>query len=256
MPPVDTTNFTPEQKIAFNRANALGSGVATIDNSAPISSTALTSNETPLNVPTFNQQTPQDLQGVIKSIPQIMDEQGESQTAQTQNDIASEILSTLRQTQDREGAQFQAETEAGIPEQQKRLQELSGRLTQLQNEALAIPLQIQEDFAGTGATRGGVEPIQTSRLRQNAIQSLTIGAQAQALQGNIALAQQQVNRAVDLEFKPIEDRLQYLQTAYTLNRDILEREDKQTADRMKVELDERNRLLTEQKAEKTGNTTL
>lgn len=242
MPPVDLSTFTDEQKQLFNRANALGTGVQTIDSSN------IAPSQGELNIPTFQQQSPQELQSAIKSIPEIVTEfNRETPVETTQNQIVSELLSTLRETQGREQAQFQAEQDAGIPEQTKRLQELSGRLTQLQNEALATPLQIQEEFKGRGATAGGVEPIQTARLRQNAIQSLTIGAQAQALQGNIALARQQVNRAVDLEFKPIEDRLQFLKTAYTLNKDTLDRLDKKRSEQLQINLRERERQLADMK---------
>ena len=250
--PVDISSFTEEQKQLFNRANTLGSGVQVIN------STSLSQPEQSFQLPPTPQVNPQEFlattQGALQQTEaEIARLQGQSsQVEQTNNQLITEFLSNLRQTQGRDQAQLQAETQAGIPEQQKRLQELTGRLTQLQNEALAIPLQIQEESVGLGRTTGGVEPIQTARLRQNAIQSLTIGAQAQALQGNIALAQQQVNRAVDLEFKPIEDRLDFLKTAYTLNKDILDREDKKRSEQLQIQLDERARILNEQKIEKNG----
>lgn len=205
--------------------------------------------------PTTN---PKELQGTINGATQSTTDLynsiygGTSQTENTQNTIASELLKGIQDIQGRDAAQLTAEQQAGIPEQQKQLQELTGRLTQLQNEALAIPLQIQQDYTGRGATAGGVEPVQTASLRKNAIQSLTIGAQAQALQGNIQLAQEQVNRAVDLEFKPIEDRLEYLKTAYSLNKDILDREDTKKSQQLQIALDERSRQLEEQKNNRQG----
>jgi len=221
-----------------------------------ISSTELASEVNPLSLPSFNQTSPQELQGVISSVPDfgsiVGQTTGDSGTALLQDDLRSEILRSLQTLQGRDQAQAEAETAAGLPEQNRQLQELSGRLGQLRAESLAIPLQIQEEFTGRGVTAGGVEPIQTARLRQNAIQSLTLGAQAQALQGNIALAQEQVNRAVDLQFAPEENRLKYLSTAYEMNKDALEREDKQRADRLKLQIDERNRILEDNKEQQKG----
>lgn len=244
MPPV--TTFDPE---VVKANQALVSPKA-------ISSTELTSSASPLSLQSFNQTDPRELQGVISSIPNFGDligqTDGDSETAVLQNDLRSEILRSLQTIQGRDQAQFDAEAQAGIPEQNRELQQLSGRLGQLRAESMAIPLQIQEEFTGRGATVGGVEPIQTSRLRQNAIQSLTIGAQAQALQGNIALAQEQVNRAVDLQFAPEENRLKFLSAAYEMNKDALEREDKQRADRLKLQIDERNRILEDNKEQQKG----
>lgn len=244
MPPV--TTFDPE---VVKANQALVSPKA-------ISSTELTSEANPLSLPSFNQTSPQELQGVISSVPDfgsiVGQTTGDSGTALLQDDLRSEVLRTLQTIRGRDQAQADAETAAGIPEQTRQLQELSGRLGQLRAESLAIPLQIQEEFTGRGVTAGGVEPIQTARLRQNAIQSLTLGAQAQALQGNIALAQEQVNRAVDLQFAPEENRLKYLSTAYEMNKDALEREDKQRADRLKLQIDERNRILEDNKEQQKG----
>lgn len=225
---------------------------------SPITPNSLTSSGGAMNIPNFTQTDPRELQAFTQNAlktteAEIARLQGTKTPAETTSDsLVNELLTTFRESQGRDVAQFEAEKIAGIPEQNKRLQELTGRLTQLQNESLAIPLQIQEEFTGRGATAGGVEPIQTARLRQNAIQSLTIGAQAQALQGNIALAQQQVNRAVDLEFRPIEDRLEFLKTAYSLNKDILDREDKRRSEQLQIQLDERTRILNEQKVERNG----
>lgn len=243
-------------QIVDEQGTVTSDSTVNLDTGELLGSKNLSNTDSGLDLPSISQTQPQELLGASQAPINVLEQQiqsllgQESEAAGTQEDIMTNILSSLQTTQGRDSAQLTAEEQAGLPTQRKELQEMVGRLQQLRSEAMAIPLQIQEEFTGRGATRGGVEPIQTSRLRQNAIQSLTIGAQAQALQGNIALAQQQVNRAVDLQFKPIEDRLEFLQTAYTLNKDVLEREDKKRAQQLEIALQERSRLITEQKEER------
>lgn len=104
---------------------------------------------------------------------------------------------------------FQAEQEeaAGLPALQQTQQDLSAQLSALQKEALAIPLQLQQEAAGRGITVGGLRPLQTARLRENAIQALTISSLLEASRGNIALAQQQVDRAVAQKYDPIREEI-------------------------------------------------
>ena len=106
-------------------------------------------------------------------------------------------------------SQYQAEQEQkfGIGELQKTQNDLSSQLKGLQNEALAIPISIQQDFQGRGATAGGVQPIQTARLRENAIRALSVSSLLEASRGNLALAIQQVDRAVSQKFDPIKEQI-------------------------------------------------
>src|SRR3990167_3584310 len=90
-----------------------------------------------------------------------------------------------------------------INPQEQTQSDLIKRLQALQNEALAIPLQLQEQFAGRGVTVGGLAPIQAGALRQNAIQSLGVSALLEASRGNITLAQDQVARAVNAKYDPL-----------------------------------------------------
>lgn len=219
----------------------------------PISVANLTTPQTPLNLPP----TPQDTtnyQGVISSIPtieQITNQiQAPSQAESTSQSLMDRILGATSKLGKKTQAQAQAETTAGLPQFQTQLTDINNQLQGLQKESLAIPLQIQQEAQGRGVTAGGVAPIQTARLRENAIKSLGLSSIAQTLQGNIANAQAQVDRAVALEFEPIEAELNTLKTAYEMNKDILERQDKKRADALNLQIQERSRLLEEQKADR------
>jgi len=95
----------------------------------------------------------------------------------------------------------------GLPELQKTQTDLSSQLKAIQSEAKAIPLQLQQEATGRGITAGGLAPLQTARLRTNAIQALGVSALLEASKGNIGLAQQQVDRAVAQKFNPIREEI-------------------------------------------------
>lgn len=95
------------------------------------------------------------------------------------------------------------ETASGISDLTKTQNDLSARLKALQNEALAIPQQLQQGAEGRGITSGGLAPLQTGALRNNAIQALGVSALLEASRGNLTFAQDQVDRAVAAKFDPI-----------------------------------------------------
>jgi hypothetical protein len=80
---------------------------------------------------------------------------------------------------------------------------------------------------------------------------LTLNSLAQAMQGNIATANDSVKRAVDAEFGDSEAQLNFLQQAYNMNKDVINRQDTKAGQKIELQLKERERLLTEQKNNKT-----
>src|SRR3990167_10571795 len=94
-----------------------------------------------------------------------------------------------------------------IPELQKTQTDLSAQLKGLQNEALAIPLQLQQEAAGRGITVGGLAPIQTGQLRENAIKALTISSLLESSRGNLATAQTMADRAGAQKYDPIKEEI-------------------------------------------------
>lgn len=129
--------------------------------------------------------------------------------AQTnQSQIIGNLTDLYGQITGREAYQAQQEADLGINQQQKNLQELTNQLNAIKTEGTLTPLKIQSEFAGRGATAGGVAPIESARNRENAIQALTVGAQIQAVQGNLTLAVQQAKRATDLKYGPLEKEIE------------------------------------------------
>jgi len=102
---------------------------------------------------------------------------------------------------------FQEENE-DLAGKKKTLTDLSSRLTALKNEALAIPLQLQQDATGRGITAGGLRPIETAALRNNAIQALSVNSLFEAAKGNLTTALDLVDRAVAAKYGPIKEEIE------------------------------------------------
>jgi len=142
------------------------------------------------------------------------------------------------------------ETEAGIPEIQKTQADLAGQLKRIQAEAKAIPLQLQQEAEGRGITTGGLRPLETARLRTNAIQALGVSSLLEASRGNLTTALDLVDRAVAQKFDPIREEINANQANLQL---ILEspdftRAEKNRAEQQLARQQERERLLDEQEA--------
>lgn len=132
----------------------------------------------------------------------------------------------------------------------KQLTDVNNQLNSLKKEALAIPLQLQEQAQGKGVTAGGLAPIQTGQLRQNTIKSLGLASIAETIQGNISTASTLAEKAVATEFAPLQAQLNAEMFNYQQNKDALDREDKKKSDLLNLQLQERSRLLTQAQDDK------
>lgn len=228
----DIMNLQPSG-LTLQQAEKLQSEVINTDSLVPTS---------PLNLPSLTAKP--NYLSYLNSIPFP---QPTSQTETVQTDLLRRTLEISEKLTGKKAAQIKAEEVAGVPGYQKELRDITSQIQTLQKEAAAIPLQLQEEAKGRGITAGGLQPIEAGLLRQNTIKALGLSAIAQTIQGNLALAQQQANRAVELEFAPMEAQLDFLKTAYNMNKDVLEREDKKRADALGLFIRERERLIAERK---------
>ena len=136
------------------------------------------------------------------------------------------------------------ETRQGLPDLFKTQTELASRVTALKNEALAIPLQLQQESIGRGITAGGLQPIQTAAIRNNAIQALSASSLLEASRGNITLANDLVDRLVEQKFGPDKEK----QKALTANLELV-RNDPQTSLQDKNRANKQIALIKKQDAE-------
>lgn len=213
--------------------------------SPAINSQTLTQ-EPDFQLPDFPQEQPYDLTSIpITDLTSAANQPTAAE--QQQGTYENRFLSAINQLSGKESAQYEAEKNAGLPAFQQQLTDINGQLTTLQNEAKAIPLRLQEQAQGRGITAGGLQPIQTAELRRNAINALSLSSVAQALQGNISLAQQQADRAVEVQFAPIEREIAYLREAMNINEKRMGREDQKRQRQLDIVLNERERMLANAK---------
>lgn len=216
--------------------------------------------EQPISSATFQQQEPLDLPDAPQpstydstSIPitdLFAEMDASSATEQQGNDIESRLQSSYDKLSGKTAYSQEKETQLGLPGLRENLTGVNNQLLALQNEYKAIPLITQQQATGRGITTAGLAPITMAKQRENAIQSLGLSSISQALQGNIALASQQVDRAVALEFEPEEQKIAYLTQALERNDKKLAREDSKKAQKLQIQLDERRRSLDNAKEDK------
>lgn len=115
---------------------------------------------------------------------------------------------------------------------QGKLGALNAQLAQLNAEAQAIPIQVQQGAqeGGANVTKGGLAPITTAALRNNAlraipIQAQVLGAQAEvaAAQGNQQLAQDMLQEAQAKFDHMFQVHMQDVQNQYEYNREVRDR---------------------------------
>lgn len=124
---------------------------------------------------------------------------------------ANSLVSKLKELNDslvgKSAYQTEQNAAAGIPDINTTITDLSSKLTGLQNEAKAIPLQLQNDATGRGITSEGLAPIQAEKLRNNAVEALTVSTLLDAAKGNLVTAQAKADAAVAQRFGPIEEQI-------------------------------------------------
>lgn len=171
-----------------------------------------------------------------------------AETAQTEAQSTFQKLS--EKMFGKSAAQAAAETTQGIPEKSRAVSDIQSQINQLQNEATQQTIALQGQGRGitTGVLRGQAEMIE----RQRSIKALQLNSFLYAAQGNLATAQDMADKAVAAEFDPIEAQIKYTKDWLDMNKDNLSREDKKRADALTLTLNERTRLLNDQKAEKTA----
>lgn len=114
-------------------------------------------------------------------------------------------------------AKTEADTKFGVDAAQKTINDLGAQLTGLNNEAAAIPLQLQQGAAERGVTTPMLGAQQNSRLRTNAIAALGVSSLMAAAQGQLANAQSLSDKAVEAKYGPIQEQI----TALTSNLNII-----------------------------------
>lgn len=211
----------------------------------PISVNDLQSNPKPLQFASSTPAPPFNVQNIPSPPPAEL-----TDTEKQAEDLIGQLTSLTEGTRGESAYRASQEQERGIPEMEKAQRDLETRLKSLQNEALAIPLQLQQESIGRGITRAGLAPIETGMLRNNAIQALSTASLLEASRGNLASAYDYADRAVKQRFDPIKEEIGIKQANLNL---ILQSpqfslEQKNRAEQRLLQQQERERLVAKAEA--------
>jgi hypothetical protein len=248
LPTTNTTTSPSLKDLSIQWANQPAPSTVTAQSLSP---------EPLIQLPPTQQDSPQALQGTtagtLSSFEKMMEQfvnPPKTELQQQSDDMRTRILEQLGALGGEEQRLMEREQEAGIPQMREKLGEISTQLQNLQMEAQQIPLEIQQESIGRGRTAAGVAPLQQARLRENAIRSLSLSAIGNTLTGQLAAAQDSVDRAIRMEFEPIRREIDFLQNAYQFIREDLSAEEKRRGDAMNLMLRERERLIASQEDER------
>lgn len=242
-----STNLPPEQ----NRT-------ITASSLQPVQ--ALTLPPTPTDTTDYSQYiapTLTSLAGDFKTLDTQLNtaQRSQADAAQKQLDIMGLLTGKTADTQAaQEAAGVNTET-ANLNKYAEQLANLNAQASALNREAQAVPLQVQQESQGRGRTEAGIAPIQTARLRENAIKALSIGQQADIAaaaatgsQLRLNAAKEKAQQVVDLKYKPLEDQLAIRKQQYELNKDLLSSIDKKRTESLNASIKREETALAEKKA--------
>lgn len=164
------------------------------------------------------------------------------------SDLLSQIKSTIEKQGTKSARQGQLETDAGLPDLQKQLNEINAQIGSYTAQAK----QFQVNQEGRQAPMFAITGAQAQAERQLSAKTFGLAAAAQALQGNIALAKDNVQRALSAEFDPLESQLKYQETLLNVNQANLSKIDKAKADAAALKLEQEKQKLADAKAEKAN----
>lgn len=148
--------------------------------------------------------------------------------------------------QGRTEAVKQAQTDYALPENINNLQNLNVQIAQKTAEYN----KLQEENANRPISSTIIGGTADRLARQSAVELAGLSAVAQAYQGNIELANNTAKNGIDALYKPQEDYITNLKDQLASIESDLTREEKTRANSLQMVLDERARLLEEEKEEK------
>lgn len=235
-----------------------GKGTNSIDTQAIPTNTIVPT--TPIGITTPTTITPSTAGAygdtVTKTLDQYIKEAQSAQksAAEVQQDALTARLSELvGQTAGQAQALSTAEAEQGVPELTKQLQDINNQIKTIMAEQNALNVEAK----GKPITMSSIigEQAQINAVMDAKI--YTLSAQAQALQGNITLAKENAQKAVDLKYAPILEELKIKQAQLELIQPTLTKEEKIKADALaQKNKDEANALQLQIANQKDQNATL
>ena len=161
--------------------------------------------------------------------------------------IQNQILSLSSELGGQTGYADTQATTYDLAGKKQRVNDLTYQINQLNAESVARQENIMSQ--GGGITKTIASSQAQFQQRTDAIKALGLSAQLQAAQGNVSLAEEQIQRAVDLKYKPILDQIEVWQKAYEFNKDNLSRSEKKQADAINMAYDMYKQEIADKQAD-------
>lgn len=206
-----TTNSVPSQATTSNVPTA-EQNLAAYNASKNIGNQTITSNglKTPTTVPLDTQMPKTDYSSVISNTLADLTTQQNNYQAQVDayNKQGKETASSVADLQSLLGGRGADTTkiyqEQGVNKVYNQIADIAAQATGLKNEAQAIPIQIQNESVGQGVTDAGIAPIQSARLRDNALKALSLGQQAAIATAQYDKAKNYADQLITAKYDQIE----------------------------------------------------
>lgn len=164
---------------------------------------------------------------------------------QQESDLTNRLNTLYGQDTGKAAALSTAEAAAGVPDLRKQLQDITNSIN-IKN-AEYNSLSTQEE--GKPITMNSIIGAQAQIRRQQASEIGLLTARAQAVQGNLTLALQTAQKAVDLKYAPIEEEIAAKEKQLQLIQPLLSREQQKIAQAQALMLDDQRQQLADQKAQ-------
>jgi len=167
--------------------------------------------------------------------------QQQEQLEAERGSLRGDLLEAVRDLGQQGATKQQLEQQEGVRDLTEQLTGIAGQIQALGLESQAKEIEIAGQEAGVPKTI--VQGQLTRAQRDKAVQSLQLAAQASVLQGNLSLAQQRVQQALDVKYEPLKQQIQMLQLGLEFNKEDLSRADKKKAEELQFQLAERKRAI-------------
>ncbi len=145
--------------------------------------------------------------------------------------------------------QLTAEQSAGLPDLRKQYADINGQILTKSAEYDALSKSLEGQ--GRGLTTGMVTGQQGAVQRQKASEVGLLTARAQALNGQIDVAQSTVNRSIDLKYSTIESKINTYQAQLNALLPTLNKEEKIQAQAQQTLLDQQKQAIADKKDEES-----
>lgn len=157
----------------------------------------------------------------------------------------AEIMKNLKDLEGETGYELSQEELYGVNKNRKELTNLTAQLNSINAEAAAATLDV--DRVGRPAILTSAANLEKGNIeRDRTIKALRLSSSIQAIRGNLALANDQVKRAVSLKYEPLKDRIKTLDKQLEFNYDTFTKAEKKQADFLKAQNEKELKQLDDQ----------